>query len=125
MQKFIIALALVVGVLGASGVVCDAKNITYQCEFKNNNGCGTLSITFIEDDVAKKAYMTGNAGTEEVFPVTTPIQKAFIEVTSAGNITVTTIFTSNKIFGEAVHSRHMDIVGNVSSQSFGTCNVVK
>lgn len=124
MKKIIVALALVVGVLGASGVVCDAKNITYKCEFKNNNGGDTLSITFIEDDVAKKSYMTGNAGTEEVFPVATPIQKAFIEVTSAGNITVTTIFTSKKIFGEAVHSRHMDVVGNASSQYFGTCKVM-
>ena len=124
MQKFIIALALVVGVLGASGVVCDAKNITYKCEFKNNNGSGALSITFIEDDVTKKAYMIGNAGTEEVFPVTTPMQKAFIEVTSAGNITVTTVFTRKNIFGEAVHSRHMDVVGNASSQYFGNCKIM-
>jgi hypothetical protein len=85
-----------------------------------------LSITFASVDLTKgTAQMVGNAGAAPVTVLANEGRMHFVEVTDAGNLSVTSVFVLSRS-GEqlpAVHSRHMALLGAsaVVSQYTGTC----
>lgn len=77
-----------------------------------------FTMSFIIDTKTNKAYLKGNNGTSPVnYILGNERQITFIEQTTAGNITTTTI-----VDNESVHSRNMVIFGKLTpSQYYGTC----
>ena len=94
---------------------------TYTCQFSTfSDGEGVheeeLSLTFLVDEGAGKAYIMGNNGSNEVAHVYQGDGRSFIEITITGNVMVTTITPSMK----AVHSRNSVMFGeSIPSQYYG------
>ncbi|WP_161790515.1 hypothetical protein [Inquilinus limosus] len=81
-----------------------------------------FSMVFNYDSLANKAFMVGNVGVEEVYPIRGYQGLSFIEVLQTGAVQTTTI--SNE--GAAVHSRNSMIGGEfVPSQYGGTCRITR
>jgi len=102
-----------------------AAPINFECKFTREasaNGIkdSTFNMSYLLDEAAKKAYITGNVGSSEVQYITNATGGiTFIEITETGNVMVTAI--SNKDHS-AVHSRNGIIFGNlVPTQYYGTC----
>lgn len=78
------------------------------------------------DHKANSARLIGNVGASDLLLLATVDSLTFIEVTSTGNVNVTTVFsyyakrTRDFI---VVHSRHVSIVQPFPSQYHGTCEV--
>ena len=75
----------------------------------------------------KKARLIGNQGASDVAALVTPAGVTFIEETSFGNLSITTVF-SDYAKGThdfvVVHSRHIGGLGSpLPSQYHGTCKV--
>ena len=139
MQKFIIALALVVGVLGASGVHADP--VALDCKFKflsaveykdgeysKQSDNENFSFTIIVDLDTKKAYMSGNAGAASLVMLMDDSQINFIQPPGNSSVKFNTFTTvllkpnkENKF--PAIHSRHNDFAGQsfYASQYYGYC----
>jgi hypothetical protein len=101
------------------GVVMDSRGA-----FENDeDGAGAFLIAAI--DVEKgTAQLVGRAGASDLTVINGPYNVTFLEVTPAGNTTLTSVFPKtvreNEYF--AVHSRHMGApLGAVVSQYYGTC----
>ena len=97
---------------------------TIECDFTSySNAKGNhkdhLKITFVIDEAAKKHYMVGNNGSNEVVHIDKGFGKSFIEITGLGNVMTTTI---NEQLS-AVHSRNtVGFTGElVPSQYYGSC----
>lgn len=103
-----------------------ADVLTYNCSFSvmvnrdgiPNSGKG-LTLTFVWDTLTSDAFIQGNNGAANVFPITGERAITFIEVLGSGAIQSTTVNLS----GDAVHSRHTLIADKFSaSQNYGTCS---
>ncbi|MBM3347472.1 MAG: hypothetical protein FJY55_13390 [Betaproteobacteria bacterium] len=104
-----------------------ARTTTFECSlprYSDRTGGlyqekGGLNLTFLVDQTARKAYVLGNNGSNEVMLL--PNQEGFtlIEVTGTGNVMVTAITFG----GVAVHSRHSMVGKNeiLPSQYYGRC----
>lgn len=98
---------------------------TFTCNFNvfaDNEGLHEeeLSLTFLIDADAEKAYMIGNNGSSEVAHIYRGDGRSFIEITTTGNVMVTTITPDMK----AVHSRNSVMFGMLMpSQFYGVCVV--
>lgn len=111
-----------------------AKKNYYKCIFDKGtttnfdstpNGKSTkdsLNIVFENLDYNQKlGRMVSSNGSGEVAIIANKTIN-FIELTSSGNMTLTTIFQDPKSKYNAVHSRHMDIFGAIVTQYYGVCN---
>lgn len=111
-----------------------AKKSYYKCIFDKGtttnfdstpNGKSTkdtLNIVFENLDYNQKlGRMVSSNGSGEVAIIANKTIN-FIELTSSGNMTLTTIFQDPKSKYNAVHSRHMDIFGAIVTQYYGVCN---
>lgn len=79
-----------------------------------------FELRFISDDEKKSAYLMGNNGSAEVKIIQNAGGISFVEVTTSGNVMVTTITKS----GDAVHSRNTLMQSQlVPSQYYGKCAV--
>ena len=107
----------------AAPATAQAQPLSYVCEV--SNGKDTLNMTFmLVEGMAKgmyKAYVIGDAGTEQVLILTdTDRQVVMLETTESGNAMLTTIL---KETGEMVHSRHYtsSFGSMIPSQYVGKC----
>ena len=109
-------------------LVCSSQafaSTTFTCQFStfsDNEGTheGELSLTYLVDEDAGKAYMIGNNGSNEVVEIYKGDGRSFIEVTSTGNVMVTTVTPDLK----AVHSRNSVMFGElIPTQYYGECLV--
>lgn len=111
-----------------------AKKSYYKCVFDKGtttnfdstpNGKSikdTLNIVFENLDYNQKlGRMVSANGSGEVAIIANKTIN-FLELTSTGNMTLTTIFQDPKSKYNAVHSRHMDIFGAIVSQYYGVCS---
>jgi hypothetical protein len=113
---------------GPKAFVCDFSLVATAEFFSGwiaKNSRERLNLTFASIDPDKsRAQMIGNAGATEVLLQYGDKSFSFLEVTAAGNRTLTTIFFGAKhddAFA-AVHSRHMGIGSSaVVSQYRGSC----
>lgn len=99
---------------------------SFECKFNleaSPNGLVKQSqpfeLRFISDFQKKTAYLLGNNGSAEVKAIQNKDAVSYIEVTTAGNVMVTTIVKS----GDAVHSRNTVVQSQlVPSQYYGKCS---
>ncbi len=101
-----------------------AAPVSWACEFTSEcyaGKCdtGRMNLTFfVEDSGRGNAYMQGNQGLVNVYPVIGEAAVSFIEPVTAGTVQATSILND----GTAVHSRHTQFVGQfVLSQWTGSC----
>ncbi len=107
--------------------VAIAATTSYTCIFPVENSPKGLSrpatpleLRYLEDAMAKKSYLMGNNGSSEVHAIKNMSGTSFIEITGSGNVMITAITNT----GDAVHSRHSILSGNlIPSQYYGKCNV--
>jgi hypothetical protein len=105
---------------------CFGAPTNFECKFSNEaspNGLkpSNFALSFILDQNAGKAYMTGNAGSSEVQYVPNKYGITFIETTESGNVMVTAIAFKSE---DAVHSRNGIIGGKViPTQYYGGCSI--
>jgi hypothetical protein len=108
---------LTVPAIAADTLVCDYK--TYSNESGKHPVKDKFGLTFIVDTEKGNAYILGSQGSDEVMMI--PCSQggfSFIEITSAGNVTVTTVDST----GKSVHSRNMVIHRElVPTQYYGKC----
>jgi len=81
------------------------------------------------DPKGGKARLIGNQGATDVLVLPSSSGLTFVEATSAGNFSFTTVYASHcgaaGIFS-AVMSRHMNLLGEpLSSQYHGTCKILQ
>jgi hypothetical protein len=132
-KKFIFAVITLLPVL------VSAQEMSVRCSFSDgfstNFDSGkpsskrTLVITdaiiFDRIDTRKRtARMVGNAGASDVQVIETERGLHLIELTVAGNLNITTLFTNTKDKNTipAVHSRHLSVREDaIPSQSVGLC----
>lgn len=104
------------------GQVASSKNGTYT--LKKDSGFDELIFDSINANQGT-AKMIGNQGAEDVSVLFTSSGITFVEETSLGNLTFTTVFHQKPIgFNEfaVIHSRHIDMLGVIiPSQYYGTC----
>lgn len=102
-----------------------AATSSFDCKFNleaTSSGLTKQSplfeMKFISDDEKKSAYLIGNNGSAEVKAIQNAGGISFVEITTSGNVMVTTIAKS----GEAVHSRNTVMQSQlVPSQYYGKC----
>lgn len=148
MKKLLIILFLLIPVDSwgnTSETLFNAK--TLKCKFTvGGNGFwenGKLTYAkkrketwgFFISEIDKKnqtAKIIGNAGSEDLIMLSQgPKGFTFIEITSTGNLAFTTVFKNLAKTNDgidhfiAVHTRHMEIIEPMPSQSHGTCEAIK
>ena len=105
--------------------IAHAETTTFVCDYATwsdqdgNHPVKTeFVLTFLVDGDTGKAYMIGNAGSEEVKIFSGDDYVSFIEITATGNIMTTAIASD----GTSVHSRNSILFGEIiPSQYYGTC----
>ena len=115
----------VIALLSAPSL-CIGAPMDFSCKFgieasPKGLKSSSFEMSYILDQDAGKAYVTGNAGSSEVQYVPNKYGITFIETTESGNVMVTAIALKSK---EAVHSRNGLIGGKlVPTQYYGECLV--
>ena len=110
----------------------EIKNNKYKIETSKENKMG---FSYVNIDLKNgSAQMVGNAGTEDVTAISAqPSGVHFVEMTSAGNLTMTTIYPQEignnslgqKLFSSS-HSRHMAMMYNsLPQQYYGQCALME
>lgn len=103
-----------------TGAVTDFAEADFE---RDKDGLGAFLIAAI-DPVKKTAQLVGRAGAADLVLIRGQYNLSFVEVTPAGNTTMTSVFP-HQLEGnnfKAVHSRHMaSATGVVVSQYYGTC----
>ena len=102
-----------------------AASILYNCDFPrwsdedgNHASKEKFAFKLAYDDITGEAVMIGNLGIEKMERVVGTGGTTFVERLSTGAVQSTTIDSD----GDAVHSRHTMILGElVPSQYYGTC----
>ena len=101
-----------------------AASLKYKCTFPSYanpdgiNDTNDFNLEFVVDTITKEAVMIGNNGFSPVRFLFGNSGVTFSEELPTGAIQTTTIATQ----GDAVHSRHTLILGDlVPSQYYGTC----
>ncbi len=93
---------------------------------KNSNWDNITHFDSIDIN-AKKARLIGNAASVDVAVLATPAGVTFVEQTSYGNLSFTTVFASYRKGSKeyiAVSSRHMLVLDKpLPSQYHGTCKI--
>lgn len=98
-----------------------------ECKFNleaSQNGLVKQSqpfeLRFVRDLQKKTTYLMGNSGSAEVKAIENNDAVSYVEVTTSGNVMVTTITNS----GDAVHSRNTVMQSKlIPSQYYGKCSV--
>lgn len=98
---------------------------TFECEYRmysDDTGSNTIKqkfeLLYIVDLESQTAYLHGNMGSSKVQSVGGNGSISFIEVTTSGNVMVTTVDSSLK----SVHSRNTVSGGElIPSQYYGQC----
>ncbi len=121
MKRLAISLCLIAAPL------VSAEEITFYCSYDNYSDQEgnhkleeNLQIRFTYNKDTGKSYMLGNIGRSEVELFRTNNKATFIEITTIGNVTTTTI--DNNL--NSVHSRNTVMFGEIEpSQYYGKCKV--
>ena len=101
-----------------------AAPLNFECKFTKEASPSGLrdspfEMSYILDETAKKAYVTGNAGSNEATYIPNDDGITFVEITDSGNVMVTAIAFKDH---EAVHSRNGIIFGKlIPTQYYGKC----
>ncbi len=112
-----------------------AKSVTFDCrltsastyvnekgKIKQEQTNEKMNFQLLVDTDTKKAYMLGDNGSTPVECLVTSSQIFFVEKTSTGNITTTSLFMQDDGGCVVIHSRHMEVLGGIlASQYYGTC----
>lgn len=120
-MRKILTLAFLLSIANLSS----AATSSFDCKFNleaTSSGLTKQSplfeLRFISDDEKKSAYLMGNSGSAEVRLIQNAGGISFVEITTSGNVMVTTIAKS----GDAVHSRNTVMQSQlVPSQYYGKC----
>jgi len=120
MKKLLIALMLISPVSFADVVTLECDYPTWS-DSSGAHKATDFSFKFLSDSESGKTYMNGSSGSTEVMTLSREDGGInFIEVTSTGNVMVTTVLGG----GASVHSRNSVIVGElIPSQYYGNCKV--
>lgn len=125
MNKLILVLAVAFALCAgeASAQAAADESFIYNCTF---DGLSVrvgkpIELVIFHDAPRKITHISGNNGTKRCSMQRHGKQIIFIEKTSSGDMTFTSIFPNL----EAVHSRHVFIEGNASSQYQGRCTYQK
>lgn len=110
----------------------EVQNNKYKIETSNED---KMAFSFVNIDLKNgSAQMVGNTGAENVTAIgAQPSGVHFVEMTTAGNLTMTTIFpqeVGNNSLGQKLysssHSRHMAMMNNsLPQQYYGQCALMQ
>ena len=108
-----------------SSTIALGSTTSYLCKFPleaTRAGVAKLAtpfeLRFIQDAGAKKTYLMGNNGSDEIQSIPNVDGVSYLEVTTSGNVMVTAIASN----GDAVHSRNGIFFNElVPSQYYGKC----
>lgn len=104
-----------------------ADTLSFDCKFSLSASPKGLKkesspfvLNLVTDTNAKKSYMIGSNGSSEVHAIPNNNGVSFLEITSTGNVMVTSVNNS----GEAIHSRNTMMNNEIiPSQYYGKCVV--
>ena len=116
---------LMIAIVCAQSSAAHADALTFNCVFNKQwspEGTGPTDFRFVisYDTLTNKAFMTGNAGVQELFAYRNSQAISFIEPLATGAAHVTTV----ALDGSAIHSRNSLIGGQFApSQYSGQCTI--
>lgn len=118
-------------VLAGNALFCTFPKASYSHtienpEIKTMNQDFSFTLSHFDEEKGK-AKMSGNLSTEIVNFSVTKKGYVFLDITRGGNAVITTVFHDKDSKGDflAVHSRHLNLLGQFSiSQNFGSCKLI-